>query len=66
MIFNVQVFVYALKKKIQVNGVAGFGGLNYYYFNYLVWTNNQCVMTIYKQSSSTLLVHFFLMKKPNF
>jgi hypothetical protein len=36
MIFNVQVFVYALKKKIQVNGVAGFGGLNYYYFNYLV------------------------------
>lgn len=63
--FQCSGFCVCFRVFFQVNGVAGFGSLNYY-FNYLVWTNNQCVMTIYNQSSSTLLVHFFLMKKPNF
>lgn len=51
-------FVWTPSLFFQTNGVAGFGGLNLVFFSYVEWTNSQFVPAIFRQDSSTVLVHF--------
>jgi hypothetical protein len=43
----------------QTNGIAGFYGLIFFFLVILIEVTVQCVIAVYRQSSRTLLVHFF-------
>jgi hypothetical protein len=49
--------------KLSTNGIAGFGGLNLFLVVILSEVTVQGVISIYRQGSSTLLVHLVLVIK---